>query len=591
MREFSKPVTGRPLLAALSIFLAASVLTSCTTQEQAYKPNIILIMSDDVGYSDIGCYGGEIRTPNLDGLAANGLRYTQFYNTSRCCPTRAALLTGLHQHQAGVGHMMNDRGNDGYRGDLNKHCLTIAQVLRSAGYKNYMSGKWHVTPLKPDRVNPSRHNWPLQRGFDRFFGTIHGAGSFYDPNSLTSGNTFITPGDGFYYTDAISDSAVKFIREHDTDDPFFVYVAYTAAHWPMHALPEDIAKYKGMYDIGWDSIRSARYRRMIEMGLISPAWEMSPAYPADSEWEKTDMKEWHARCMEVYAAMLDNMDQGIGRIIDELEVQGKLDKTVILYLQDNGACAETYGFGRTYDQSVGEIELQPMAPGELQTEMEPRFTRDGRPVRVGRGVMPGPADTYIGYAMEWANACNTPFRMFKHWSHEGGISTPLIIHWPDGIETGGEFRAQPAQLVDIMATCVELSGAEYPEEHEGYKIHPMAGTSLLPSFENHPLNRVYLYWEHEGNRAIRTGKWKLVSRACRWPHDHDEHDTLPYRYWELYDLEADRTENSNLASLHPEMVRELAAQWQSWAEKSSILPKPPVMPSKPEWARHLTDCD
>jgi arylsulfatase len=295
--------------------------------------------------------------------------------------------------------------------------------------------------------------------------------------------------------------------------------------------------------------------------------------------------------MEVYAAMLDNMDQGIGRIIDELALKGELDNTVIFYLQDNGACAETYGFGRTYDPPDVDMALQPMAPGELQTEMEPKFTRDGRPVRVGRGVMPGPADTYIGYAMEWANACNTPFRMFKHWSHEGGIATPLIIHWPAGIPAKGEFRNQPSQLVDLMATCVDLSRAHYPTAYDGHPIHPMAGTSLVPSFENNPLDKEYLYWEHEGNRAIRKGKWKLVSRACRWPHEHAEHDSLPARFWELYDLETDRTENHNLTPQYPELVKELAAAWQAWAEASNVIPKPPVMPTKPEWARDLTDCE
>jgi arylsulfatase A-like enzyme len=327
------------------------------------------------------------------------------------------------------------------------------------------------------------------------------------------------------------------------------------------------------------------------MGLIDPTWEISPAYPAGTEWQNTDMKAWHARCMEVYAAMIDNMDQGIGRIIRELESLGKLENTVIFYLQDNGACAETYGFGRTYEPPAGEGALHPMAPGALQTEMEPKYTRDGRPVRVGRGVFPGPADTFIGYAMEWANASNTPFRMFKHWSDEGGIATPLIVHWPAGMKARGEFRDQPSQLVDIMATCIELGGADYPEEYNGEKIYPPAGTSLVPSFENQPLDRDYLFWEHEGNRAIRKGQWKLVSRACRWPQEHDEHDTLPMRFWELYDLETDRTENHDLASQYPEMVKELAAEWQSWAERNHVVPKPPVMPTKPQWAKDLADCE
>ena len=264
--------------------LSTVFFSSCSENEE--PPNIILIMSDDVGFSDIGCYGSEIRTPNLDRMAKNGLRYTQFYNTARCCPTRASLLTGLHPHQAGIGHMMGDRRNEHYQGDLNEHCLTIAQVLKTTGYKTYMCGKWHVTPLRPSRENPSRHNWPLQRGFDRFFGTIHGAGSYFDPNTLSSGNSLIVPGENFYYTDAISDTAVKFISQHEGDEPFFMYVAYTAAHWPMHALPVDIAKYEGRYDVGWDVIRAERYERMIDMGLVKAGWKLSDAYPADNEWAK-----------------------------------------------------------------------------------------------------------------------------------------------------------------------------------------------------------------------------------------------------------------------------------------------------------------
>ena len=269
-------------------------LASCKTDnQQNAKPNIILIMSDDMGYSDIGCYGGVINTPVLDGLAKNGLRFTQFYNTARCCPTRASLLTGLYQHQAGIGHMMNDRGSDAYRGDLSKNAITIAEGLKQAGYDTYMSGKWHVTPLKPSRENPSKHNWPLQRGFDKFFGTIHGAGSFYDPNSLTRDNEFILPTEDFYYTDAISDNAVNFIEEHNSDKPFFIYLAYTAAHWPMHAKPEDIAKYKGKFDGGWDVLRQTKYDRMLEMGLIKPEWKLSEKNNIP-DWEDAELKGWYS---------------------------------------------------------------------------------------------------------------------------------------------------------------------------------------------------------------------------------------------------------------------------------------------------------
>ena len=562
----------------LFIFFSAMLARSCNQQEntQSSQPNIILIMSDDMGYSDIGCYGGEIRTPNLDALSASGLRFTQFYNTARCCPTRASLLTGLHPHQAGIGHMTNDRGNDAYRGDLNQSCVTIAEVLRTAGYSTYMTGKWHVTPLLPSRQNPDKHNWPLQRGFDRFFGTIFGAGSFFDPNSLTSGNEFIAPDNDFYYTDAISDTAVKFINEHDTDKPFFLYVPYTAAHWPMHALPEDIAKYKGVYDKGWDQIRTERYQRMLEMGLLKPEWGLSSAYP-EKPWEETELQEWHAACMEVYAAMIDNMDQGIGRIVKALIDEGYYENTLIFFLQDNGACAESYAFNRIGEDTlrVDPDTLKPYTPGQFQYDMEPLQTRDGRPVRAGYGVYPGPADTYIGYDKNWSNASNTPFRMFKHWTNEGGIATPLIVHWPEGFDAKGEFRWQPGQLVDIMATCVDVATADYPTEFNGNYIKPMEGISLVPAFKNQDLDRDYLYWEHEGNRAIRKGKWKLVSEAWSWPFMHDSLNVLPLEKWELYDLEADRTELSNLAKENPDLVNELAVEWQRWAEHAGVVPKPP----------------
>jgi len=562
-----------------SVTIGATAFSSCTNsgkEGNEKRPNIILIMSDDMGYSDIGCYGGEIKTPNLDGLAAQGLRYTQFYNTARSCPTRASLLTGLHPHQAGVGHMMENRGNSSYQGNLNDNCVTVAQIVKSAGYSTYMAGKWHVTPLLPTRENPDKRNWPLQRGFDRFFGTIHGAGSFYDPNTLTSGNKFITPGENFYYTDAISDTVVKYISEHDGPNPYFIYVAYTAAHWPLHALKKDIEKYKGVYDKGWDEIRKERYQRMTDMGLINPDWPISPANP-DNPWADEEMKEWNAACMEVYAGMIDNMDQGIGRIISKLKEKGDFDNTVILFLQDNGACAENYGLARPPKNmiKVDPDTLKPMKPDQLQMLMEPLQTRDGRPVRVGRGVMPGDADTYISYDDSWANASNTPFRMFKHWINEGGISTPLIVSWPDGIKAKGQFRHQPGQLVDIMATIADLSKAKYPEVLNGNKIIPMQGMSLVQSFNSDKVVSRTLYWEHEGNRGIRRGNWKLVSEAWSVPAALDSLEILPLNLWELYDMEKDRSELNNLADIYPEIVKELAYEWQEWATMATVVPKPP----------------
>ncbi|MEM7315374.1 MAG: sulfatase-like hydrolase/transferase, partial [Planctomycetota bacterium] len=373
-----------------------------------------------MGFSDIGCYGGEIETPNLDGLAAGGVRFTQFYNGARCCPTRASLLTGLHPHQAGVGHMMSDRGYEGYRGDLNQRCRTIPEVLSTAGYRSYMSGKWHVAQsITPDGP---KHNWPMQRGFSRFYGMISGAGSFYDPKSLVRDNNSISPlndgeyqPDEYYFTDAISDNAVRYINDHTKnhrDQPFFLYVAYTAAHWPMQALERDIAKYKGRYDEGFDAIRESRLAKMKSLGLVDPDCSLSKGA---RDWDDVELKDWERRCMEVYAAMVDNMDQGIGRIVSSLKSADILDNTLIVFLQDNGGCAERYGRGKPNAAARGEgpAKLSPLPDDFHQLDMVPKQTRDGRPYKTGDGVMPGPDGTYIAYGKGWANVSNTPFREYK----------------------------------------------------------------------------------------------------------------------------------------------------------------------------------
>ena len=532
------------------------------------RPNVIIVMADDMGWSDIGCYGSEIETPNLDRLAKNGLRFTQFYNTGRCCPTRASLLTGTYPHQAGIGHMMNDTGLPGYKGDLGTDVQTIAEVLKPAKYSTYLSGKWHVTP----KVTPgsSQHNWPRQRGFDRFYGTIHGAGSFFDPNSLTRGNTLISPyadkeyePEVFYYTDAINDHATRFINEHKGDDPFFLYVAHTAPHWPMHALPEDMEKYKGRYDDGWEVIRQARYQRQLEMGLIDPKWKLSPR---DAEaWKDAKNKEWEIRLMEAYAAMVDRLDQGLGKVIGALEKRKMLDNTLIMFIADNGGCAEGMGRkeGIQYKDSDPEI-LKPMKATDLQMDMIPKRTRDGVVMKQGTEVMTGGADTYHGYGKAWANVSNTPFREYKHWVHEGGISTPLVAHWPKGISAKlrGKFEHQPAHLIDLMATCVDLAKADYPKEVKGQKIVPMQGVSLKPTFSGKAIKREDpIYWEHEGNRAIRIGKWKLVAKGANGA-------------WELYDLDADRSELNDLSEKHPQRAKEMADQWEAWAIEAKAKPWP-----------------
>lgn len=548
------------------------------------RPNIVIILADDVGFSDIGCYGGEIHTPNLDALAADGVRFTQFYNTSRCCPSRACLLTGLYPHQAGIGHMTDSWSpvfGDGYVRDLNEHCVTIAQVMRSAGYGTYAVGKWHVTQeIAPDSAD--KHNWPLHRGFDRYYGTIMGAGSFFDPAMLCRGDTAISPfadpeyhppaGQPYYYTDAIGDQACRFIREHDRDQaakPFFMYVAFTAAHWPMQALPADIAKYKGVYDGGYEPIRLARFAREKQLGLIDPAWDLSPQF---GNWDKVRDKAWEARGMEVYAAMLDRMDQNIGRIVATLRDQHQLDNTLILYLQDNGGNYEPLGRNPKVNPTRADHPtLAPLPADYIQTEMRPKQTRDGWPMLDGRHVLPGPADSYIAYGKPWANVSNTPFREYKHFVHEGGISTPLIAHWPDGISRKGELEKQPGHLIDLMATCVDLAGATYPKTLDGHNIYAAEGTSLVPAFQGKPLPKRDLFWEHEGNRAMRDGNWKLVAK-------------FPAGKWELYDIAHDRTEMHDLATAHPDRTRQMADQWEAWARRCHVLP----WPWKPPYDGHKT---
>ena len=554
---------------ALTVLALNVLLGLAAGSLPAAQPNIVLVMADDMGYTDIGCYGSEIETPVLDRLAKNGLRFTQFYNTSRCCPTRAALLTGLYSHQAGIGLMTGDRGYDAYRGDLNRRCVTLAEVLRTAGYRTYMSGKWHVT--KHVRPEGPKHNWPLQRGFDRFYGTIIGAGSFFDPATLCRDNTFITPvndseykPERYYYTDAVSDNAVAYIRDHyasdDAEKPFFLYVSYTSAHWPMHAFDEDIAKYKGKYDAGYEAIREARYKKAKALGVIDSRWEMSPAA---RQWDKAPHKAWELRSMEVYAAMVDRMDRGIGSVVREIEKHQGFDNTLFIYLQDNGGCAE--GFGRRSNaEQVKKAKYKPFGPDDLQTKIWPPMqTRDGRALRTGPEAMAGPEDTFIGYGLAWANVSNTPFRGYKHDGYEGGIGTPFIVHWPKGIVAERRNRVvhDPCHLIDLMPTFIAAAGATYPKKYDDEVIQPMEGVNLLPTLKGTPLDRAApLGFEHHGNLALRDGRWKIVSTYRR---------DQPTR-WELYDMIADRTELTDLSDKHPEKKAELIKKWQAWADRVGV---------------------
>lgn len=519
------------------------------------RPNIVLILTDDMGFSDIGCFGGEIETPHIDRLADTGVAMTQFYNTARCSPSRASLLTGLHPHQTGIGILNYDDSPEGYPGDLNDRCLTIAEALKPAGYRSYLAGKWHVAR---DIHTPS-HSWPTRRGFDEFYGTLEGAGSYFMPRTLTRGETNIeheaAEDPDYYYTDAISDNAVEFVRRHRGEhagDPFFLYVGYTAPHWPLHAIEEDVQKYLGRFDTGWDELRRERLRRLVEAGIIGENWPLTDRDPRVPAWDEVTDREWEAVRMAVYAAMIDRMDQGVGRILGELHAQGIGDDTIVLFLSDNGGCAEEMPVETARDFVTTYVTFDEQ-------------TRDGRDVLPGNdpSIVPGGEDTYSTYGRSWANLSNAPFREYKHWIHEGGIATPLIVNWPAGLPQG-VLRDQPHQLPDVMATLLDITGVDYPEAGGPGDLLPLEGVSMLPTLRTGAADEErYLYWEHEGNCGVRRGRWKLVRKHAQ--------------PWELYDMVADRTELDDRAGEQPEIVTELSAAYERWAKRCGVVPRERIL--------------
>lgn len=513
------------------------------------QPNVIVILADDLGYSDLGCFGGEIRTPALDSLARRGIRLSQFYNTARCSPSRASLLTGMHPHQTGIGVLTRPDLPDGYAGNLSDQCVTIAERLREAGWQTWMSGKWH---LASDAASPNS-TWPTRRGFERFFGTLAGCGSYYNPQTLTRGEAPVDDAsfsEDFYYTDAISDEVVGWIDDYSREDdatPFFAYVAYTAPHWPLHAAEEDIANYDGVFDEGWDALREKRLSRLIDEGIVGPETTLSERDPSQPNWLDAPDKDWQARRMQVYAAQVEVMDRGIGRILDSLDRAGIADDTLVIFLSDNGASAE--------ELPIGEMETF-IHKDRVMLE----GTRAGDQVRVGNSpdIAPGPEDTYASYGIPWANLSNTPLRKYKRWVHEGGISAPFIASWPAGGLSSGTVIETPFQLVDVVPTILDAAGisnhhAALPP-YEDVEFH---GRTMLEGWRGTDLAATPLYWEHIGNAAIRDGKWKLVR-------DH------PGK-WELYDVESDRTEVQDLAKRHPEIVSSLVDEWHRWADAVGVL--------------------
>lgn len=529
---------SRCLCLLVGISLAWTTIATAVPAAQPPQPNIVLILADDLGYSDLGCYGSTISTPHLNRLAGRGVRFTQFYNAARCCPTRAALLTGLYPHQAGVGHMTGDMSKFGaaYGPGLNNHCATFAELLRGAGYRSYHVGKWHVGGVEgasaapQDPARPRNH--PLDRGFDRAYGT-GGGGNFFAPKPLYLDRQPVAWGAGDYTTDVFTNYAVQFIQEHSREhagQPFCMQVCYTAPHFPLQAKLTDIAQYRGKFRHGWDAERERRFACQRQMGIVLPGWTLSPRDAIAHAWDTlsaTERDKWDQR-MAIYAAMIDCMDQGIGRVLEALRVAGAEQNTLVLFLSDNGSSAEFLDSwpnpdrGHQPDSTVGSRESH-------------------RTLEVG-----------------WANAANTPFREHKMWAHEGGIATPLIACWPAGIRCPGTLCRDVGHVLDLLPTFLELAGASYPQTFAGRTLTPLPGRSFVPALYGGGLGPRTLAWEHEGNRALREGDWKVVA---------------PFRGdWELYELCRDRTETNNLATKYPGKAAELSAKWQQWADNVGVVP-------------------
>lgn len=523
--------------------LAAGVSVSAAVPSE--RPNIIIIMADDMGYSDLGCYGSEIQTPNLDSLASEGIRFTQFYNAARCCPSRASILTGLYPHQAGIGAMTGKQARNedilAYEGSLRNDCVTLGEAMTLNGYYTIASGKWHVGDERPEMM-------PDRRGFKRTFFTPGGAGHYYfeggangQPRPCKVDGKNVMPGDGFFDTDAVFDYTIRFIQECPADMPFMAYVTPKAPHWPLHASEADIAKYKGVYDCGWDEIRARRVAKLLKLGLISKDWKPAPRSDDDGlvpAWEDLPKAKQHemAAKMEVYAAQVDCLDQNIGKLVNFLKNEGQFENTLILFLSDNGACAEPN------DQPFGQDWKR------------------------GKGGPVGSPTSFESYGRAWAEVSNTPFRLWKSKAHEGGVASPMIASWPAGISQKGSICRQTGHIVDVMATCLDISGGTYPEEHAGQKIQPLEGISFAPVFQGlEPKEHELIAWEHFANRGVRCGKWKLVSQSP----DHWGH--AKPGPWELYDVAADRTEMNDLAKQMPEKVEELAARYNDWAARIGVI--------------------
>ncbi len=539
--EFLQLTAAGTLSAALPNFLQIDT-------ENAERPNVIAIMADDMGFSDAGCYGGDINTPNIDRLAEGGLRFRQFYNCARCCPTRASLMTGQYQQKVNMG----DNGNT-----LGRNGITLAEGLKQAGYDTAMLGKWHLSKTEslPNRKNhlawlnhqydprvpfAPPDSYPVNRGFDSHYGVIWGVVDYFDPFSLVEGTEPVKEvPDDYYLTKELNTRAVKKVQEFSkSEKPFFMYLAHTASHWPLHALDEDIAKYKNKFLDGWDAMRARRFARQVELGLFDEDEVTLPeVQDGDADWENLtdDEKEFMADKMAAHTAMIDRMDQGIGILLDELETTGQLDDTLILFMSDNGSSPE---------------QPKVWGPGFDR----PSETRYGEKIDYKAKEDIGSETTFLGIGPAWASATNTPFRYWKAQQYEGGAHTPCIVHWPNGLETdAGSFTDQTGHVMDILPTCLELAGAAYPEGYKGHKITPLDGKSLLPILKDEQREgHEELFFEHVGGKAMIKGDWKIVDlRGSN-------------SSWYLYNLAEDPTETNNLAQKNSDKLEAMVQAWKEW---------------------------
>lgn len=522
----SKKIT---LLTIISLIVSTMAFKKSEEKSNIQKPNIVLIMADDMGFSDIGCYGSEINTPNIDRLAKEGTRLRQCYNNGICAPSRASLITGQYPHKAGIGFFNRDLGIPGYEGFLNKESLTLGEVMKSGGYTTIMSGKWHVGN-EPDK-------WPTKRGFDKFFGFIDGGLSYWDTKPIIKGGPFssklyevdkeftITKKD-HYLTDELTDKAIGYLKEQDPNKPFFLYMAYNAPHWPLHAKPQDIEKYKGKYELGWDSLRTIRHQKMVELGLVdkSQVAVKDKSLPA---WNKLtfDEKAFWVKKMEVYAAMVDNLDQNIGKLIKQLEETKQIDNTLIVFISDNGA--EDWDFSKI-------------------------------PVAINRSSgSVGTTGSNESYTKNWSQVSNMPFRSYKATPYEGGVSSPFIARLPNVIPAN-TIQQGGLHLIDFMPSFLELANISYPETYNGHQTNPMVGESFIPNIKNNQWERkTPIFYEWSGNRSARLGNWKAVSN-------------YPKNQWELYDLSKDRTESKDIAKEFPDIVSKLDVAYKNWAKSNGV---------------------